>query len=41
MSRTQRNLLNGNDLKGLYRLTNPKLAGKPQLLMVIRRTGEG
>jgi len=40
MSRTQRKLLNGNDLKSLYRLTNPKLAEKPQLLMVIRRTGE-
>jgi hypothetical protein len=40
MSRNQRKLLNSSDLRALYKVTNPKLTEKPNLLMVIRRVGE-
>jgi hypothetical protein len=36
MTEVKKKLLNSDDLKTLYRITNPKLENKPNLMMVIR-----
>lgn len=36
MTEVKKKLLNNDDLKTLYRITNPKLENKPNLMMVIR-----
>lgn len=40
MAAVKRKLLSGDDLKELYRITNPKMDEKPHLYMVIRANGE-
>jgi hypothetical protein len=41
MAEVKKRLLNSDDLKTLYQVTNPKLEEKPKLQMVIRKPGKG